>query len=85
MAWDPDMVTAANYKQIKFHHQNYGELRLWSLSCWAVCARVVRAPSQPSPLPRALSCRVRLASLLCHAIQTMVEAAIARLCSMTGA
>ena len=37
------MVTVSNYQKMKFSHQNYGELRLWPIAAWAVCAREVGA------------------------------------------
>eukprot|EP00192_Tetraselmis_astigmatica_P003606 CAMPEP_0117667544 /NCGR_PEP_ID=MMETSP0804-20121206/11031_1 /TAXON_ID=1074897 /ORGANISM="Tetraselmis astigmatica, Strain CCMP880" /LENGTH=548 /DNA_ID=CAMNT_0005475293 /DNA_START=274 /DNA_END=1921 /DNA_ORIENTATION=- len=51
MAWDPAMVTASNYKDIKFHHQHYGELKLWPIAAWAVCAREERSLSEVEAQP----------------------------------
>jgi hypothetical protein len=51
MAWDPEAVTVETYQKIKFHHQSYGELRLWPLAAWAVCARQERSLAEVEAAP----------------------------------
>eukprot|EP00873_Tetraselmis_striata_P045668 jgi/Tetstr1/465932/TSEL_010546.t1 len=53
MAWDPEAVTVDTYQKIKFHHQNYGEIRLWPLAAWAVCARQERSLAEVEGEPSA--------------------------------
>mmetsp|Transcript_23789 Transcript_23789/g.56703 ORF Transcript_23789/g.56703 Transcript_23789/m.56703 type:complete len:574 (+) Transcript_23789:290-2011(+) len=46
MAWDPSTVTASNYRSLTFHHEDYGEVNLWMLAQWAVCARQERSVAE---------------------------------------